>query len=116
MLNEPAVVDVPLRADDNGVIRIGDTRVTLLTLIGCHQRGDTAEQIHIGFPTVPLSDIYAVIAYYLAHQKELDAWAQHIYDEADLQRQAREANDPKAQAFNARMRELINQKRSPESD
>lgn len=116
MLPEPVAVDVPLRTDRDGVVRIGNTRVTLLTLIGCHQRGDTAEDIHEGFPTVPLSDIYAVIAYYLAHQSDLDAWAAQIYAEAEQERQEREANDPKAQAFNTRMRELIAQKRQSESD
>lgn len=32
MIDAPATVDVPLRTDEHGVIRVGKTRVTLLLL------------------------------------------------------------------------------------
>ncbi len=54
------------------MIRVGQTRVTLLTIVTRCQAGDSPEDIHRGFPTVPLGDIYAVRAYYLAHQAEID--------------------------------------------
>src|SRR5271165_4959583 len=74
MISTPAVIDVPLRTDENGVIRVGKTRVTLLTIIACHQRGESPEDIHQGFPTVALGDIYAVVAYYLAHREAVDEY------------------------------------------
>ncbi|MEM6280698.1 MAG: DUF433 domain-containing protein [Chloroflexota bacterium] len=84
MIHTPAAVAVPLRTDENGVIRIGDTRVTLVTVIGRHRAGDTAEQIHEGFPAVPLTDIYAVIAYYLANRDAVDDYLREV-DEAAAQ-------------------------------
>jgi uncharacterized protein (DUF433 family) len=55
---------------------------------------DTPEAIHEGFDVVPITDIYAVIAYYLGHRDELDAYLKHRQDEADRIRQEIEANDP----------------------
>jgi uncharacterized protein (DUF433 family) len=72
-----------LRLDESGTIRIGASRVTLDTLIGCYQRGETPEQIRSGFPTLPLADIYAAIAYYLRHQGELDAYLDQRQREAE---------------------------------
>lgn len=111
MIDVPTTVDVPLRTDEHGVIRVGNTRVTLLTLISRYRMGDTPEMIHEAFPTVSLADIYAVIAYYLAHQASIDAYIQQIEAESDRQRQEHEANDPKAAAFNAKMRALLAEKR-----
>lgn len=111
MIDMPTTVDVPLRTDEHGVIRVGDTRVTLLTIVGRYRVGDTPEQIHAGFPTVPVADIYAVIAYYLAHRDEVDTYIDQVETEAETRRQAHEANDPKAAAFNAKMRALLAEKR-----
>ncbi|MCC7209550.1 MAG: DUF433 domain-containing protein [Anaerolineae bacterium] len=74
MIALPETVALPLRMDDHGAIRVSGTRVTLDTLVGYYHQGETPEDLHEGFPTVPLADIYAVIAYYLAHQPEVDAY------------------------------------------
>ena len=83
---------IPLRADAHGAIRVSDTRVTLDTLIARYHQGDSPEAIHEGFPTVPLTDIYAVIAYYLAHRDEVDAYLRERDEEAERIRQEVEAN------------------------
>jgi uncharacterized protein (DUF433 family) len=113
MISTPTIVDVPLRTDQDGVIRIGNSCVTLLTVVQRHRVGDTPEEIHEGFSTVPLADIYAVIAYYLAHQAEVDAYLHQILKTAEAQRQQHEANDPKASAFKAKLRKLRDEKRIP---
>jgi uncharacterized protein (DUF433 family) len=64
----------PLRTGADGVVRVGGTRVTLDSILHAHRRGDTPEEIAEGFPTVPLADIYAVIAYYLHYREEVDAY------------------------------------------
>ncbi len=115
MIDAPATVAVPLQTDEYGVIRVGETRVTLLTIVGRYRAGDTPQVIHDGFPTVSLADIYAVIAYYLAHQDAIDAYIQQIEAEAEKQRQEHEANDAKAAAFNAKMRELLAEKRKSDA-
>ncbi len=111
MIATPIAIDVPLRTDEDGVIRVGDTRVTLLTIVGCHQRGDTPQEIHEGFPTVSLADIYAVIAYYLAHQEEVDDYIRHVEAEAEKLRRGYEADNPQAAAFDAKIRALLDEKR-----
>lgn len=93
MIGTPAAIDVPLRTDQNGVIRIGKTRVTLLTIVACHQRGDTPEEIHEGFPTVPLAHIYAVLAYYLANRDEVNTYIRQIEAESERLRQEFETAD-----------------------
>jgi hypothetical protein len=50
--------------------------------------------LHAGFPTVPLSDIYAVIAYYLSHRAEVDSYLKRRIDEAERIRQEVEAKYP----------------------
>jgi uncharacterized protein (DUF433 family) len=111
MLATPTALDMPLRTDADGVIRIGHTRVTLTTIIACHRRGDTPEHIHEGFPTVPLADIYAVIAYYLANQDEVDAYIRQEDEEAERWRQAYEADHPEASAFDKKVLTLLEEKR-----
>lgn len=38
--------------------------------------GDSAEEIVESFDTLNLSDVYAIISYYLDHQSEVDAYLQ----------------------------------------
>jgi uncharacterized protein (DUF433 family) len=81
---------VPLRTDDTGVIRVGDTRVTLDIVVGAFCDGATAEQIVQSYPTLQLTDVYAVIAYYLRHHSDVDAY---IDDQAEQAARARRENE-----------------------
>jgi uncharacterized protein (DUF433 family) len=76
---------VPLREDLDGVVRVGRTRVTLDSVIAAFSTGATAEEIAQSYPTLDLADIYAVIAYYLHHRAEVDAYL------ADQRRQSAQA-------------------------
>ncbi|MEZ4706029.1 MAG: DUF433 domain-containing protein [Caldilineaceae bacterium] len=67
---------VPLQADQNNVIRVGNTRVTLDTVVHAFEQGHTAEEIAAHYPALRVADIYAVIAYYLNHQTEVQAYLQ----------------------------------------
>ncbi len=67
---------VPLLADENGVMRVGKTRVTLDTLILAFEKGNTAEVIVSQFPVLKLADVYAVISYYLNNQTEIQTYLQ----------------------------------------
>ena len=44
------------------------------TLLGFYKAGESAEDLAAGFPAVPLSDIHAVISYYLSHREEVEAY------------------------------------------
>ena len=74
--------------------------------------GDRPEEIHQGFPTVPLAAIYGTIAYYLEHQEELDRFLQGYEEMAQAQQAAAEAANPE---FYARMRQRLNEARARQS-
>jgi uncharacterized protein (DUF433 family) len=65
---------VPLRTDSSGVIRIGETRVSLDTVIGAFRRGATPEEIVQDYSSLKLADVYATIAYYLQNRPIIDAY------------------------------------------
>jgi uncharacterized protein (DUF433 family) len=65
---------VPLRTDDHGCIRVGRTRVTLDLVLHAFLEGATPEEIVQRYTSLELSDVYAVIAYYLHHRDTLDAY------------------------------------------
>ena len=64
----------PLRLDSSGEIRIGQTRVLLELVVSAFQDGATPEEIVQNYDTLSLPDVYAVIAYYLNHQTEVDEY------------------------------------------
>lgn len=64
----------PLRTDDAGIIRVGDTRVSLEMVVRAFQTGDRPEQIAADFETLTLADVYGVIAYYLRHREAVDSY------------------------------------------
>jgi uncharacterized protein (DUF433 family) len=88
----------------DGNLYIGKSRVTLETVIIRWHMGDSPEEIHKGFPSVPLAAIYGAIAYYLEHQEELDRLLRENEELAQAQRAAAEAADPE---FYARMRQRL---------
>ena len=117
MIALPETVALPLKMDEHGVIRVSGTRVTLDTVIARYHQGDSPEAIHDGFDVLPLNDIYAVIAYYLAHRGELDAYLRRREEEAERIRQEVEANYTQEQkAFNERIRKLAEEKRRERND
>lgn len=64
----------PLRRDGEGALRIGRSRVLLELVIRAFQDGATPETIAQHYPTAMLADIYAVIAYYLRHREDIEAY------------------------------------------
>ena len=64
----------PLTTDQDGVVRIGNSRVTLDTVVYAFNEGADAEEILDGYPSLKLADIYSVIGYYLRHRTEVDTY------------------------------------------
>lgn len=75
---EPA----PLKENEDGVILVGKTRVTLDTVVSVFQQGATAEEIVYRYPSLNLADVYATIAFYLNHQSEVEAYLQQRRQQA----------------------------------
>jgi uncharacterized protein (DUF433 family) len=84
----------PLRIDEHGVVRIGGSQVLLDVVIGQFHNGAEPETIAHGFPTLQLADVYGVIAYYLRHREEIDAYLQTRRQEGEKLRQEIEAKQP----------------------
>jgi uncharacterized protein (DUF433 family) len=53
-------------------VSIGKTRVTLDAILIPWLRGETPDQLHEAYPTVPLVDVYGTIAYYLENREKAD--------------------------------------------
>lgn len=86
MKTENLVESVPLHTDDRGTIRVGGTRVTLETVLADFDKGSSAEEIVHHFDVLRLDDVYAVIAYYLRHREEVDAYRQRQYEKGEENR------------------------------
>lgn len=82
---------IPVTADEFGVMYVGGTRVPFETVITLFEQGATAEEIKQRFTTLHLADVYAVIAYYLAHSDEVQAYMAERQQQRSEIRQANEA-------------------------
>lgn len=67
---EPA----PIHRDEDGVARVGATRVRLESVIHAFKNGCAAEEILLKYPSLDLTDVYGVIAYYLWRREEIEAY------------------------------------------
>ncbi len=65
---------IPLHLTSDGTIRVGETRVSLETIIESYLTGDQPEDIHEGFPFIDLADIYLIIAFYLKNKEAVDQY------------------------------------------
>jgi uncharacterized protein (DUF433 family) len=82
---------LPLLVDDDGVVRVGGTRVTLDTIVTAFNEGANAEEIVQQYPSLSLADVYAVIGYYLRRRSEIEAYLQERKIRAMEVRQSNEA-------------------------
>jgi uncharacterized protein (DUF433 family) len=78
---------VPLRVDDTGAIRVGQSRVTLDVLLEYWRTGMKPEEIARGLDTLTLADVHGALAYYLRHQNEIDNYLRQREEEAEQLRQ-----------------------------
>ena len=93
---------VPLIQWEDGSIRVHNSRVTLDTIVGRFQVGDTLDEIHDGFPSVSLEQITTIIDWYLNNRAEADAYLEQEEAEAERIRQEIESTP----AYQARRAEL----------
>ena len=95
---------IPLRVDDTGAIRIGQSRVSLDALLHYWRSGMTPEEIAEGLDTLTLADIHGALAYYFRHQAEMDEYLQQRERDADkLQQQMEGANSARLSALRAKV-------------
>ena len=97
-LNESFPLDsdhLSLRFDEEGSIRVGNTRVTLDLLVEQYENGMTPEDMVRAYDTLVLADVHAVIAYYLRHSDDVRAYLTQREEEAATLRAKIEAEYPR---------------------
>jgi uncharacterized protein (DUF433 family) len=82
----------PLRVDDHGVVRLGQTRIRFDFVVDLHRQGKTPEEIAATFSSPPdLADVYGAIGYYLHNREAADAYIAQLWaEEAEIERDMRE--------------------------
>jgi uncharacterized protein (DUF433 family) len=88
---KPLTLSIPLREDPPGVLRVGQSRVLLELVIHAHQQGKSPQEIVQMYDALDFGDVYAVIAYYLAHQAEVGEYLRQCDEEAEAIRSKIEA-------------------------
>ncbi|MFZ4813352.1 MAG: DUF433 domain-containing protein [Phototrophicaceae bacterium] len=105
MIPNPPTMTVPLRTDEHGAIRVGNTRVLLELVIHAYYMGETPEGIVDSYPSLTSADVYAVVGYYLANRVEIDEYVRQRDQQADQILRDMEANlTPEARALRTRLR------------
>ena len=84
----------PLRLDEGGVVRVGNSRVSLDLVVEQYENGMTPEEMVRAYDTLPLADAYAAIAYYLRHRDAVRAYLERRGEEADALRAKIETDRP----------------------
>jgi len=69
-----ATLASPFTTDEQGVIRIGSSRVALERIVNAFDAGASAEEIVESYPTVELGDVYAAITFILKNRAEVAAY------------------------------------------
>src|SRR2546426_8584334 len=91
---------LPLRLTEDGTIRIGDSRVSLDSVVHHYKLGASAEQIAQKFPAVDLADVYATISYYLNNEEATEEYLRQQEARGDEVQKAIES-DPQYQKDSA---------------
>ena len=79
----------------DGNYYVAGTRVSLDSIVYAFHRGESAESICQNFEVLLLEEVYGAIAYYLAHQKDIDAYLiRQNAKSADARQRAEPLPDP----------------------
>ena len=85
----------PLRVDEGGAVRVGNTRISLDLVVEQYENGMSPEDIAGAYNTLVLADVHGVIAYYLRHRDEVRSYLKVRAEEAEALRAKIEAERPR---------------------
>src|SRR6266702_8079560 len=86
---------LPLREDQGGVVRVGNSRVSLDLIVEQYENGMSPEDMVRAYDSLDLAAVHAVIAYYLRHREEVRTYLKKRADEAETLRAKIEAERPR---------------------
>ena len=76
-----------------GAYRVGDTRVSLDSLVYLFREGMSVESMVESYPALSLEQVHGALAFYLANQEEIDAYLVEGQRAAESQhQQSRQTN------------------------
>ncbi|MCY7275160.1 MAG: DUF433 domain-containing protein [Phormidesmis sp. CAN_BIN44] len=93
----------PLREDETGAIRVGNSRVLLELVIRAFQDGTSPESIVHRYSTLSLSDVYSTIGYYLRHQEVVESYLNQREQLADSVEQRLSSSQPDLSLIRSRL-------------
>src|SRR5947209_6578272 len=79
---KPLTLSVPLWEEPPGVLRVGQSRVLLELVVRAYQRGASPQEIVRMYDSLALGDVFAVLAYYLAHPADIDEYLRKCDEDA----------------------------------
>jgi uncharacterized protein (DUF433 family) len=104
LIANPPDLPIPLRMDEYGKFRVGDSRVLLELVIRAFYNGETPEGIVESYPALKIADVYAVIAYYLTYPEEIDAYLRDVDRRTEeILQELKENQSPETRALYARL-------------
>ncbi len=90
-----SIAKIKLTKTEAGVLRIGDSRVSLDTVIIAFGQGATPEQIVEDYDSLELGEVYAVISYYLQNREEVENYlSKRKVKRENLRRQIESRSNP----------------------
>jgi len=81
-----------VRTDEHGVMRVGETRISLDSVVIAFDEGAAPETIVRNYPALNLEQVYGAIAYYLGHRQEVQDYLRRNREEWDRLRAEAERN------------------------
>lgn len=83
-----------VQLDDQGAYRVGQTRVSLDSVVYAFLQGHSAESIADQYPALTLEEVYGAIAFYLANREDVDRYLKRqekLWDKLRTEADARPA-------------------------
>jgi uncharacterized protein (DUF433 family) len=96
-------LSVPLRADERGVIRVGQSRIVLDIVVDEFENGASPEAIAENYDTLQLAEIYGAITYYLQNKEQVKDYLLRRREKAETRRRTIEAGQPDRAALRAKL-------------
>jgi uncharacterized protein (DUF433 family) len=88
--------------NDDGHITLSDHRISLVDVIYFYRRGESPEMLHLRFPTISLSTLHRLIAFYLDNEADVNEYVNSTLVKEEQQRELASAHGPTVEEMQRR--------------